>query len=457
MRFSDPQKFTMASAVIIICIIIAIDYTASVFFRQAMIERELNSMQDLVRSVVFQEEEEKHISPWDIKNYTENTAKENLAHTFRALTRLPGFFQVKVFNSDAIIVWSTVSEFIGTNQTHHAEAVARALSDDLPRAFNPTAALADNSNLIEFYVPFRLASENSSVAGVVSVYRSSSMIDAAIQKGVLLLWLITGLGGIILYVALYRLFLTVYHDRDKISSRFEKFTSDHKRLIQIEKLSAMGQMVTEIAHQLNNPLVGVVNLAELAEREIDNPARVKELLGQVRTAGERCHEYVQRILGLSQLTPSEKQATDLGGLVNETVIFFQQSLGPHPHVAFEMPAEPIICEVDRVLIRNALFNLIHNAAQADKNGPIAISLSHERRDGKLGCSLTISDRGSGILPEAADKVFMPFFTTRLGGTGLGLPIAQQIAILHGGIISAENRSDGGARFTIWIPTNRDDT
>ena len=170
----------------------------------------------------------------------------------------------------------------------------------------------------------------------------------------------------------------------------------------------MGQMVTEIAHQLNNPLVGVINLAELAEREIGNQARVKELLGQVRTAGEHCREYVQRMLGLSQLARSETQVTDLGRLVQETVVFFQQSLGQHPVAAFEAPAEPISCEVDPVLIRNALFNLIHNAAQADPNGPILVSLTREQRDGKLGYSLAVSDRGSGIPPGAADKLLRRF-------------------------------------------------
>jgi signal transduction histidine kinase len=216
-------------------------------------------------------------------------------------------------------------------------------------------------------------------------------------------------------------------------------------------------MVTEIAHQLNNPLVGVINLAELAEREIGNQARVKELLGQVRTAGEHCREYVQRMLGLSQLARSETQVTDLGRLVQETVVFFLQSLSQHPVAAFEAPAEPISCEVDPVLIRNALFNLIHNAAQADQNGPILVSLTREQRDDKLGYSLAVSDRGSGIPPGAADKIFTPFFTTRSDGTGLGLSIAQQIAVLHGGTISSENRPDGGSRFTIWIPANRDDT
>jgi signal transduction histidine kinase len=162
------------------------------------------------------------------------------------------------------------------------------------------------------------------------------------------------------------------------------------------------------------------------------------------------------MLGLSQLARSETQVTDLGRLVQETVVFFQQSLGQHPIAAFEAPAEPFSCEVDPVLIRNALFNLIHNAAQADPNGPILVSLTREQRDGKFGYSLAVSDRGSGIPPGAADKLFTPFFTTRSEGTGLGLSIAQQIAVLHGGTISAENRPDGGSRFTIWIPASRDD-
>jgi two-component system, NtrC family, sensor histidine kinase HydH len=218
----------------------------------------------------------------------------------------------------------------------------------------------------------------------------------------------------------------------------------------------MGQMVTEVAHQLNNPLVGVINLAELAEREIGNQARVKELLRQVRTAGEHCRDYVQHVLQLNQLSRSDKQATDLVQLVHENIAFFQQSFGQNPHVIFETSVEAALCEVDPVLIRNALFNLIHNAAQADRIGPIVVSLIREQHDGTPGYSLMVSDRGPGISPEVADKLFTPFFTTRTDGTGLGLSVAQHIAILHGGTIKAENRADGGSRFTIWIPETQAD-
>jgi signal transduction histidine kinase len=195
----------------------------------------------------------------------------------------------------------------------------------------------------------------------------------------------------------------------------------------------------------------VVNLAELAERESDNPGRVKQLIGQVRTAGERCREYVERILRLGQLNRPERRPTDLGQLVRDTAMFFEQSLGGRPRLKLDLPDQPMTCEVDPVLLRDALFNLVHNAAQADRGGPIDVSLAPEERDGTAGCSLTVADRGPGFSREALDKAFTPFFTTRAGGTGLGLSIAQHIAILHGGTIAAENRREGGARVTIWMP------
>ncbi len=454
MQLTDPQKFTIISVIIVATVMTATSIAMSSLYRQMMIERESDVMHDMVMAFTREEEAENNLSSWDLKNYTESTAKAHLEESFSTLTRLPGFAHVRVFDPDLTIVWSDAAELIGTRQTHHREAVMRAIANNSPTAFNPALPDTNGNSLIEFYIPFRLGAASETVTGVVSLHSSAGPINAAIQQGVYLLWLLTGLGGIIMYVALYRLFLAVYHSRYEISSKFAKLSTEHERLIQIEKLSAMGQMVSEIAHQLNNPLVGVVNLAELAEREIGNQARVKELLGEVRSAGEHCREYVQRVLRLNQLTRFEWRPIDVNQLARDTIVFFQQSLGERPSVTIEAPAEATICDVDPILIRHALFNLIHNAAQADPNGTIVVSLAREQRDGMSGFSLTVSDHGPGFTPEAADKLFTPFFTMRPGGTGLGLSIVQHIAILHGGTISAENRPDGGARFTIWIPATQ---
>jgi signal transduction histidine kinase len=120
-------------------------------------------------------------------------------------------------------------------------------------------------------------------------------------------------------------------------------------------------------------------------------------------------------------------------------------------VRFEAPDEAIFLKVDPLLIRNALFNLIHNAAQADPTGSVVVSLALDKEENVAGCRLTVSDSGPGLTPGVAAKLFTPFFTTRPGGTGLGLSIAHYIAVRHGGSIRAENKPGGGARFTIWLP------
>jgi len=451
MRLTDPQRFTLVSVIIVLTVMIATGIAAPAFYRQAMTGRETAVMQEIINIITREEEAEGDLTASYLRNYTQSDAQAHLADSFRSLTRLPGFFRIKVFGPDRKIAWSDDAGLIGTTQTRNPQAVARALTENLPSAFNPALPVPGVESLIEFYIPFQL-SGNPAVAGVVSLYRSAGPIDDAVRQGTFLLWMLFGIGGLVLYAALYSLFLAVYRSRREISSQFATLSDSHERLIQTEKLSAMGQMVSEIAHQLNNPLVGVINLAELAEREIGNPARVKELLGQVRSAGDQCREYVQRVLQLSQLTRSEWQPTDIGKLARDTAGFFQQSLGSHLSLTVDAPSETLIADVDENLVRNALFNLIHNASQVDPNGTIAVSVKGEQREDRPGVGITVSDDGPGFPPELADRLFTPFFTTRRGGTGLGLSIAQHIAILHGGTISAENRPEGGASFMLWFPT-----
>ena len=125
-----------------------------------------------------------------------------------------------------------------------------------------------------------------------------------------------------------------------------------------------------------------------------------------------------------------------------------------PAVTLEAPGTPVMLDADPVLIRHALFNLIHNATEAAPTGPVVVALARDKSHGVPGCRLTVTDSGPGLKPDLMEKLFTPFFTTRPGGTGLGLSVAQHIAALHGGSIQAENRPEGGARFTIWLPVQR---
>ncbi len=101
-----------------------------------------------------------------------------------------------------------------------------------------------------------------------------------------------------------------------------RFNTEYSRILQLEKLSALGTMVGSIAHQLNNPLVGVVNLAQLAERGVDDPIRTRELLGDIRSAGEDCHTFVKRMLAFSKVSCFESKPTPMAALIEDTVCCF---------------------------------------------------------------------------------------------------------------------------------------
>lgn len=245
-----------------------------------------------------------------------------------------------------------------------------------------------------------------------------------------------------------------YRRQHELEHQLLRLSSEHQRMLQIEKLSALGTMVGEIAHQLNNPLVGVVNLAQLAAREADDPARTRELLAEIGHAGEDCHALIQSMLRFSKVSSFESEPTSMAQVINETVLLFRQTESRRTPVNILLPTQPVILTVDPILIRHALFNLLTNAAQATGGeGEIVIALEPAvNPDGGVpGWRLSVADQGKGIAPEIMDRIFQPFFTTRKDGTGLGLPVVQQVALLHRASVSVSRRPEGGTIFAIWLP------
>lgn len=457
LRLSPLQLFAAVSLLLIVATLAATSQTQARFFREAVIGRESVIVRDMVAALALKE-----LSAEDLARYAEAPAQARFAQSFSILQNLSGVVRIKVFDGTGTIVWSDAPALVGKHVTAHEHDLGGAIHGETRAVVNPAhrASHADEGlpeqELIEFYVPFRIARPGREPApGAVSLYRSAKELNFTIRRGLALLWLVSGLGGLLLFGALYWLFQSVYRRQRAAESKFAKLSSEHERIVQMEKLSAMGQMVGEIAHQFNNPLVGVINLTQRAEKQMDNPQRVKELLVEIRRAGEHCSGFVQRMLQFTRMSHSEPQATELGALVRETIAFYRQTVGEQPDIGFEAPQDAAVIEADPVLLRHALFNLIHNAAQADPRGPILVSLSPAHSEGAGGWQLAVSDHGPGLKTEAAEKLFTPFFSTRPGGTGLGLSVAQHIAILHGGSIRAEDNPGGGARFVIWLPASKE--
>ena len=160
------------------------------------------------------------------------------------------------------------------------------------------------------------------------------------------------------------------------------------------------------------------------------------------------------MLRFSKVSCFESMPTLMAQVIEETVLLFRQTERRQLPVETRLPDQAVVLTVDPILIRHALFNLLLNAAQATVDeGAIVIALERAASpdSGAPGWVLSVADHGKGIAPDVMDRIFLPFFTTRSDGTGLGLPVVQHVALLHGGTVTASNQPGGGTKFAIWLP------
>jgi signal transduction histidine kinase len=160
------------------------------------------------------------------------------------------------------------------------------------------------------------------------------------------------------------------------------------------------------------------------------------------------------MLAFTKVSSFESRPTPLADLIEDTVLLFRQTESRHLPVEVRLSDPAAVLTVDPVLIRHALFNLLVNAAQATSDGgAIVINLEREADavSGLPGWTLAVSDCGRGMAPEVMEKIFVPFYTTRSDGTGLGLPVVQHVALLHAGQVTVSSEPGHGTRFAIWLP------
>jgi two-component system NtrC family sensor kinase len=247
--------------------------------------------------------------------------------------------------------------------------------------------------------------------------------------------------------------LTSLRERDQLL----KADGEHQ-LLQSEKQASVGRLAAGIAHEINNPLTGVLTFTHmlLRRRDIDEQARGD--LEVIAQSTERVRAIVKGLLDFARQTRIEPEPTDINRLVVDTMaLAANQALVKGIRFCFD-PAEALpVRTLDRNQMQSVLLNIIINAIDAtDKGGHIDIStglgLSTEGAGGK-GIEIRISDTGCGIPPENLDRIFDPFFTTKEVGKGTGLGLSVSIGIIerHGGTIHVNSRPRQGSTFTVWLP------
>jgi PAS domain S-box-containing protein len=228
-------------------------------------------------------------------------------------------------------------------------------------------------------------------------------------------------------------------------------------LVQAEKLTALGEVVSGVAHELNNPLSGVLGYAQLLMR---GPMEGKQQrsLERILDSAMRCQKIVQNLLAFSRRYPSEKRYLGLNGLVEKTLDLKEYDLKVS-RIRVELNLQP---DLPRTMLdfnqtQQVLLNLVTNAQQAMAAHRGGGTLTILTLDIGGMIQLRLSDDGPGIPRENMPRIFDPFFTTKpVGeGTGLGLSISYGIVRDHGGRIWAESEPGGGTTMVVELPIRRD--
>ncbi|WP_278923151.1 MULTISPECIES: sensor histidine kinase [Pseudophaeobacter] len=240
----------------------------------------------------------------------------------------------------------------------------------------------------------------------------------------------------------------------------KKLEETFKQLVMSEKLASIGEITAGVAHEINNPVAVIQGNVDVIRMTLGEAAgELQTELNLIDNQVMRIGAIVGKLLQFAR--PSEfgtfEESLDLAPLVSDCLVLVdhvisRQTIQVDKRFAEGENAPPPV-RIDPGELQQVVINLILNATQAMAGaGSLTLSLCAAERDGKVGALLTVADTGCGIAEDQIGAVFNPFYTTKLGeGTGLGLSISQTLVQRAGGIISAFNRAEGGAAFSIWLP------
>jgi signal transduction histidine kinase len=234
-----------------------------------------------------------------------------------------------------------------------------------------------------------------------------------------------------------------------LPSDSEWSASEREALLEAGRLTGLGELVRGFAHEINNPLFGMLGLVELLLREIEPDTKAHERLALVQQSGLEIKRITHSLLGFARVEPDMTQNLSLQEVAEKAVELVRcTSAGKNVEVRELYPDEPLRVRGSSARLGQVLLSLLVNAHQAlPAGGTVTVELE---RDGDWALA-RVTDTSDGIDPDARASLFEPFATTKGGGTGLGLAASLGIARLHGGDLIALSSVAAGASFVLRLP------
>ncbi|MBC8439170.1 MAG: PAS domain-containing sensor histidine kinase, partial [Deltaproteobacteria bacterium] len=225
-----------------------------------------------------------------------------------------------------------------------------------------------------------------------------------------------------------------------------------QHLLQSEKLAAMGRLTSQIAHELNNPLFGIMNTLELMKTEISPQNKRRRLLDMSLSEIERLADMLKKMLSFSKPDQEKRIEIDINVIIDELMMLYEKRFRENTiKVIMDLAENPGVILASRDQLRQVFINMFSNAMYAMPDGG-TLEISTKVASEKL--FIIIKDSGTGISPDHIKKIFDSFFTTKkesVQGVGLGLSVCYGFIKEHGGEIIVESEEGQWTKFTITFP------
>ncbi|ROL74186.1 HAMP domain-containing sensor histidine kinase [Pseudomonas vranovensis] len=369
----------------------------------------------------------------------ESTRVEFLDH----VEHLPDTLLANVYALDRTIVWSTNPQLIGDKIVG---------DDDLDESFAskvPVSASYHKANedrdeqkfqrepqylFIENYIPM-FDSDGQKVLSMVEVYKEPQDLVRRIQRGYVLIWASTLVGGALIYFGLFWI----------VRRAASMLQTQQTQLVASETFVALGEMSSAVAHSLRNPLANIRSSAELAQDIASAPAQKN--IGDIISQVDRMSRWVRDLLVSLRPVNDDAEAVELVAAIDDTRHAYAQQLERHKvQVQIDTPETAWVIS-QPVLLTQILNSLFANALEAMPTGGRLSVVVQALEDGKQ-LQLTLSDTGKGMTQQQERMVFKPFFTTKQGGLGVGLVLVKRIMERFGGSVSLASREEEGTRVCL---------
>ena len=227
-------------------------------------------------------------------------------------------------------------------------------------------------------------------------------------------------------------------------------------MVQAEHLATMGELAAGVAHEIRNPLAGIAGAIEIISKDFPKDHPDREILDDLRQEVRRIEKVLNDLLTYARPKAPQFGMADLRDTVAHTLQFARQIGSKNVEFSIQIPSPLPRFRMDPEQLHQVLLNLVLNGIQAlGQEGKITIQARVQAGSGAPNrpnyLEISVSDTGGGISREQLERVFRPFYTTKRGGTGLGLSLCRRIISQHGGTLTAESEINKGSRFIIHLP------